>query len=88
MKASSWNPNSTLTIGLSEEDKKLIQDAFVYAKPLVERLRSLLLKELDKSIEQTDDISKYESPNWAHLQSFISGQRSSLRYLLKLLKNK
>lgn len=85
---STWNPSAQLTLGLSEEDKELIEKAYVYARPFLERILELLDKEVQRSIEDTDQVSKYSEPNWPLLQSYISGQRAAFKYFRKLIKNK
>lgn len=83
-----WNPSSSLLLGLSDKDKELLTKAYSYAKPLVERITELLTREVHKSIEETDQVSKYQDPNWPLVQSYISGQRAAYKHIIKLLKNK
>ena len=88
MPESNWTPSYMLTLGLSTEDKELIEKAYTNYRPLIERIQTLLSKELSKSVDEMDNISNFSSPNWPMVQAYLSGQRAAYKYLSKLLKNK
>lgn len=85
---STWNPSSMLMLGLSAEDKDLIERAYTSCRPLIERIHELLNREVMRSIEEADNVSNFNNPHWDKLQAYLSGQRAAFKYLSKILNNK
>lgn len=80
--------SSRLTLTLSKEEKELLEKAYSYSKPLMDRITEILSKDLEKSVKEGDDFSKFQHPNWDLSQAFLSGQREALRSIINLLKLK
>lgn len=83
-----WKLSSRMTLALSEADKEMIEKAYVFSKPLMERIVEILTKDLEKSIKEGDDFSKFLTPNWELSQAYLSGQREAIRAIINLLKIK
>ena len=83
-----WKLSSRLTLALSDKDKELIEKAYTFSKPYVDRVITILTKDLEKSNKEGDDFSKFQSPNWELTQAYLAGQREAIRDFINLLSIK
>lgn len=77
--------NTRLTLGLSEEDLEILKKSYTISRTFVDRFIKTLSKDLERSLKEGDDFSKFQNPNWALTQAYLSGQREALRTVINLL---
>lgn len=84
-KSSDFSLNARLTLGLTDKDKESLEKSFIYSKLFLDKLKDLLIKDLEKSLKEGDDFSRFQSPNWELTQAFLAGQRDAIRTIINLL---
>lgn len=68
-----------------DEEKARFRNQVFSAKPVLERLYSIL-EEQEKSLDRNEiDPTSFSNPNWAYLQAFKNGDRFRLNYLKTLI---
>jgi hypothetical protein len=69
----------------TDEEKEQFRRQIIAAKPVLERLESLL-NERQKAIDTIETgVEKYFQPGWSAVQAHYNGERASIKYIKNLL---
>jgi len=67
------------------EAQERFRNQILSAKPVLERLATLLKTELDGLDRSELDIRTFDQPNWDYRQAFKNGCRAELNFMTKLI---
>jgi hypothetical protein len=67
------------------EEQERFRNQVLSAKPVLERLVTLLETELDGLDRSETDIKSFDLPNWAYRQAYKNGARAELNMMTKLI---
>lgn len=69
----------------TDEEKDRFQKSILAAKPVLQRLETLL-NERQKAIDTIETgVEKYFQPGWSAVQAHYNGERASIKYIKNLI---
>lgn len=71
--------------GLEKDDAKRMKALVAEARPVLERLATILEAELENSLEESSKKDNYFMPAWSEYQASRLGTQSTLRRIIKLI---
>lgn len=68
-----------------EETKEKLKKEIFSAKPVLERLKSIIEEDMDYLDRSEEDQRIYDKPNWDYRQAHKNGTRQTYNYLKRLI---
>lgn len=72
----------------TEQERKDFNDVLGNSSLVLNRLRDILMEEIEVLDRQEGTIDDFKDPAWTHKQAFRNGDRARLRKILDLLNLK